>query len=110
MYGRYEKRRIKFREVKPYYAPESLDELHGPYSGTIVLDHSVRWTPGNRVADLDTLGGRLMAYQALLAEGQVSDQVASINPRRLIETWPALNLDPCVRELWESRFPQLRRN
>ncbi|MEE8701675.1 hypothetical protein [Bifidobacterium crudilactis] len=50
-----------------------------------------------------------MAYQALLAEGQVSDQVANINPRRLIETWPLLNLDPRVRELWESRFPQLRR-
>jgi hypothetical protein len=104
-----QEQRIRFRDVKPYFVPNSFDDLHGPYSGKIRLSHSVRWTPGDRVADLGTIGGRRMAYQALLAEGQVSDQVANINPRRLIETWPLLNLDPRVRELWESRFPQLRR-
>lgn len=101
--------RVRFRDVKPYFHPESLEELRGPYSGNVKLRHSVRWAPGDGTANLDTLGGVRMAYQALLTEGKVADQVAGLNAKKLIEVWPLLNLDPRVRELWESKFPQLVR-
>lgn len=99
--------RIRLRDIKPYFCPSSLDDLRGPYSGIIRLRHSVRWAPGDGTADLDTVGGTRMAYQALLAEGTVSDQIEGLNARKLIEVWHLLNLDPRVRDLWETRFPQL---
>lgn len=99
--------RIRFRDIKPYSIPDSLDSLSGPYSGVVKLSHSVRWAPGDGAVDVGTFGGARLAYQALLAEGQVSDQLAGLNANRLIEMWPSLNLDPRVRELWESKFPQL---
>ena len=34
--------RVRFRDVKPYSAPMSLDELRGPYDGMIDLPHAVR--------------------------------------------------------------------
>ncbi|WP_103063546.1 transcriptional regulator [Actinomyces qiguomingii] len=100
--------RVRFRDVKPYDAPASLDELRGPYEGPIDLPHSVRWQADRLGVDVSNPGWRRMAYQALLAEGTVTEQVRLMNRDRLIETWPVLNMDPRVRVLWEGRFPQLR--
>lgn len=101
--------RVFFRDVKPYEAPESLDQLHGPAGGVVVLSHSVFWAPGGGLIDLDEPGGAAMAYQAVLAEGTSDDQKAVLNRERLIAEWAELMLDRRVRELWESRFPELRR-
>lgn len=100
--------RVRFRDLKPYYAPESLEALRGPYHGRIDLPHRARWQADRRGVDIDDLGGRRMAYQALLAEGSAADQERLLNQRRLIETWPLLNLDQRVLDLWEGRFPELR--
>jgi hypothetical protein len=43
-----------------------------------------------------------------LAEGLVADQVEILNRERLIAVRPELMLPQRVRELWESRFPELR--
>jgi hypothetical protein len=99
--------RVRFRDIKPYDVPNSLDELNGPYDGVVKLRHSVRWI-GNGEIDVSTFPGTCVAYQALLAEGRVSDQEAGLNARKLIEVWPKLSLDRRVRDLWESRFPELR--
>ena len=100
--------RIRFRDLKPYCAPESLEALRGPYHGRIDLPHRVRWQADRRGVDIDDPGGRRMAYQALLAEGSAADQERLLNQRRLIEMWPLLNLDQRVLDLWEGRFPELR--
>lgn len=100
--------RVRFRDLKPYYAPESLEALRGPYHGRIDLPHQVRWQADRRGVDIDDPGGRRMAYQALLAEGSAADQERLLNRRRLIEMWPLLNLDRRVLDLWEGRFPELR--
>lgn len=99
--------RVFFRDVKPYYAPQSLDELEGPDGGVIVLDHDVLWAPGDGSVDLDRPGGTTMAYQALLAEGMPHQQVRGLNRARLIQVWPELALPVRVRTLWEDRFPEL---
>ena len=100
--------RVRFRDVKPYDAPASLDELRGPYDGPIDLPHSVRWQADRFDVDVSNLGWRRMAYQALLAEGTADQQRRLMNRDRLIEAWPILNMDPRVRGLWEKRFPRLR--
>ena len=100
--------RLRFRDVKPYDVPEALEDLCGPYDGRIDLPHSVRWQVDRLGVDVSNLGWRRMAYQALLAEGTADEQCRLMNRDRLIETWPILNMDPRVRGLWESRFPQLR--
>ena len=95
--------RVRFRDVKPYDAPASLDELRGPYDGPIDLPHSVRWQADRFDVDVSNLGWRRMAYQALLAEGTADQQRRLMNRDRLIEAWPILNMDPRVRGLWEKR-------
>lgn len=100
--------RMRLRDIKPYDAPASLDELHGPYDGLIDLPHRVRWQTDRLGVDVSNLGWRRMAYQALLAEGTADEQRRLMNRNRLIETWPILNMDPRVRALWEGRFPKLR--
>lgn len=100
--------RVRYRDIKLYDGPESLDELHGPHDGFIDLPHAVRWQPDRLGVDVSNLGWRRMAYQALLAEGIVAEQCRLTNQDRLIETWPILHMDPRVRNLWERRFPQLR--
>ena len=37
--------RVRFQDVKPYDAPASLDDLHGPRDGELVLPHHVHWGP-----------------------------------------------------------------
>ncbi len=100
--------RVRFRDIKPYDAPVSLDELQGPHDGPIDLPHAVRWQADRLGVDVSNPGWRRMAYQALLAEGTAEEQRRLLNRDRLIETWPVLNMDPRVRLLWEGRFPELR--
>ena len=100
--------RVFFRDVKPYEAPVDLAQLRGPAGGVIELSHSVLWAPGGGDVDLDEPGAIHMAYQALLSEGTVADQIAGLNRARLVEVWPELMLPRRVRVLWETRFPELR--
>ena len=98
--------RVFYRDIKPYDAPAQLDELHGPRSGLMELPLNVYWGPEATV-DLGTEGGIVKAYQATLREGRVIDQLGLLNRDLLIEIWPKLLLPSRVRELWETRFPEL---
>lgn len=99
--------RVFFRDVKPYAIVDDLDQLCGPAGGVVELPHSVLWAPGGPYVDLDEPGGTALAYQAVLAEGAVEDLVQVLHRVRLIAIWPELMLDRRVREMWESRFPEL---
>ena len=98
--------RVRFQDVKPYDAPASLDDLRGPRDGELVLPHHVHWGP-RRDVDLGHAGDVLTAYQAIISEGMVGDQVTILNRSLLLEFWPELILSARVRNLWESRFPEL---
>jgi hypothetical protein len=100
--------RVFFRDVKPYEAPDSLEQLRGPAGGVVGLSHSVFWAPGGGRVDLDVPGGRAMAYQALICEGTAEEQALVLNRGWLITVWGELMLPPRVRDLWEGRFPELR--
>jgi hypothetical protein len=98
--------RVRFQDVKPYDAPASLEDLRGPNDGEIVLPHHVHWGP-RRDVNLSREGDVLTAYQATISEGTVADQVTILNRSILLELWPELILSARVRNLWESRFPEL---
>lgn len=99
--------RVHFRDVKPYAVVDSLELLQGPDGGAVELSHSVLWAPGGGRVDLDEPGGTSLAYQAVLAEGDVEDLVHVLNRRRLVAVWPQLMLPQRLRRLWEARFPEL---
>jgi len=71
-----------------------------------VLPHHVHWGP-RRDVSLSREGDVLTAYQATISEGMVADQVTILNRSILLELWPELILSARVRNLWESRFPEL---
>jgi hypothetical protein len=102
--------RVFFRDIKPYEAPGSLADLRGPATDVVELPHSVLWAPGSERVDLQEPGDINRAYQAVLCEGTATDQIHLLNRQRLITVWPDLMLPVRVRDLWESRFPQLRRS
>lgn len=66
------------------------------------------WAPGGPYVDLDEPGGLGLAYRAVLAEGTIEDLEHILNRQQLIATWPDLMLPRRVRDMWESRFPELR--
>ncbi len=101
------KRRVFFRDTKPYEVPASLDELQGPAGGVLELPHSVYWGP-ERSADLDTPAGIRKTYQAALNEGTAAEQARLLNRDVLLREWGELALPDRVRVMWESRFPELR--
>ncbi len=101
------RQRVRFRDLKPYDVVASLDELRGPARGLISLPRWVRWQSDGDV-DVGDPGGLRMAYQALLSEGTAEVQTRLLNRKLLIAVWPELSLEGRVRDLWESRFGELR--
>ena len=88
--------RVRFRDVKPYDAPASLDDLRGPRDGELVLPHHIHWGP-RRDVNLSRKGDVLTAYQATISEGMVADQASILNRSLLLELWPELILSNRVR-------------
>lgn len=105
-----EKRTLRITDVKPYAFPESLDDLHGPATGSVELPVRILWAPGSKVLSLDEEGSRTCAYQAVLAEGNAKDICHYINKDLLISIWPSLSLPIRVAKGWETRFAELRGN
>lgn len=98
--------RVLYEDVKPHEAPSSLADLWGPATGTMDLPLTVYWGP-SRVFDLAHPGDVRSAYQAVIIEGRVVDQVRLLNAAILVQAWPRLMFPPRVRALWEGRFPEL---
>lgn len=98
---------VRFRDIKPYDVPASLDQLTGPASGVVTLPLRLRWVPGARSYDVGELGGARVVYQAVITEGTMDDQRRYLNRDRLVSVWPELNLDQRVVSLWEGRFREL---
>ena len=95
-----------FQDIVPYDMPDSLVNLCGPASGTMVLPHTIHWGP-EQLVDLDTPDGRSKAYRAIVREGTAAQQIELINAELLIEQWPFLRLPVRCRALWEERFSEL---
>jgi hypothetical protein len=98
--------RVWYCDMVPYQTPSSLKALHGPGSGLLEVPVTVHWGP-RRVFDLDEVGQRRSAYQAIVREGTPPVQEALLNAGLLAQVWPELVLPVRCRTVWEHRFHRL---
>ncbi len=98
--------RVLFEDVKPYAVPAQLADLDGPAVGVLRLPITVYWGP-QQAFGLSRRGEVRTAYEALLCDGRVEDQVSLLNRHVLIGVWTELLLPARVRTLWEYRFSEL---
>jgi len=85
--------------------PGSLEDLHGPARGVIVLPRHLAW-PGLRECDVTDDVTRRGMYGIVLSQGRRNDIARFLNPRLLREDWPLIRvvLDPRLRRWCERRF------
>jgi len=85
--------------------PGSLDELHGPEQGVVVLPRHLAW-PGLREFDLSDDRLRRSLYGIVLTQGRRNDMARFVNARLLRADWPLLriSLDRKVRKSCERRL------
>ena len=92
---------VRYR--RPHAVADSLDLLHGPVSGTVLLDWS-----GHAEYDLDAPGRIVDLYRAVLNEAaSPQDLYAYLDAGMLRRLWAMLWLPVQLRRAWEQRFPVL---
>jgi hypothetical protein len=99
----------RYADQRPYALVDSLDDLHGPTGGTVVLDRRLDWS-GQPTFDLTKPRRLASMYEIVLREASTADDLARwLDGPTLVQLWADLVLPPQVRRLWEMRFPQLVR-
>lgn len=98
--------RIRFADTIPYQKPDSLDDLHGPRTGTVRVSSHICTSP-DPVFDVADPGQRWGLYSATVRDGMPYEQVELLDRDWLIEMWPDLNLPTRCRAEWEELFPEL---
>jgi hypothetical protein len=97
------------RHLRPVIVPADLTDLRGPASGTVELPVRLYWS-GCRRFDLEDPHQAADLCEAVLdTAATAADITAFLNADLLIRAWPVLGLSRAKREVWESRFPVLRR-
>ena len=96
-----------YGDRKPYIVVDDLADLRGPIEGTVTLPHHLDWS-GRPTYELGRPARLASMYKAVLNEASTEQDLRDwLDRQRLIELWPTLWLPPRLRELWESRFPEL---
>jgi hypothetical protein len=92
---------------RPYTVAESLDLLHGPYSGTVRLPPHLDWSR-HAEYDLDAPGRVVDLYRAVLIEAaSPQDLYAYLDAGILRRLWALMWLPTQLRRAWEQKFPVL---
>lgn len=93
------------RAGRPGQLPASLDDLHGPERGVVVLPRHLAW-PGLREFDVTDANMRRSLYGIVLTQGRRADVARYVNAKLLVEDWPLLraSLDAKVRRHCERRL------
>jgi hypothetical protein len=71
--------------------PDRLDDLHGPWQGTVVLPVHLTWHQ-LREFDVAKQKPRLLLYSIVISQGRRNDLARFLNAQRLREDWPQLSL------------------
>ena len=96
----------RYADHIPYQVPESLDDLHGPLSGTVEVGGHID-TSLTPVYDLADPGRRWSLYTKVVQAGTAAEQAALLDRTTLVAMWPILMLPRPCRDLWEATFPEL---
>jgi hypothetical protein len=99
--------RPSYGSRRPYAVPDALNDLQGPVAGLVELPSTVAWT-GRRTYDLAVPADLVVMYERVIVEAPTVEVLDSLIDRgRLLSAWAHLYLPQQVRELWQTRFPQL---
>ena len=99
--------RPSYGSRRPYAVPEALADLQGPVIGLVELPSTVAWT-GRRTYDLAAPADLVVMYERVIVEAPTVEVLDSlIDQGKLLSIWARLYLPQHVRQLWQSRFPQL---
>jgi transcriptional regulator with XRE-family HTH domain len=91
------------RRGKPFFVPDQLP-ARLPASeavGTIVLPPHVDWSTSGAPRAMSDRRQRILAYQALLAEGEPTDITRFVDGTLLVDAWPEMHLPAAIREAWQ---------
>ena len=85
--------------------PGRLEDLHGPWQGTVVLPVHLSWHQF-REFDGARTDPRLLLYSIVISQGRRNEVARFLNPQRLREDWPQLRplLSGRVRRAWERKL------
>jgi hypothetical protein len=97
----------RYADQRPYAVADTMSDLRGPTSGTVVLDRRLDWS-GRARYDLANPRRLASMYETVLREATSPDDLARwLHGPTLTRLWPELVLPPQVRHLRQARFPQL---
>jgi hypothetical protein len=97
----------RYEDHRPYTTVGDLDVLKGPEHGVVELPRYMAWS-GLTDFDLDQDDELRILYATVLNEAPKEDDLSRfLNKDVLLRIWPRLWLPAKVRDLWETRFPQL---
>ena len=85
--------------------PDHLDDLHGPWQGTVVLPVHLSWHQF-REFDVARHKARLLLYSIVISQGRRNDVARFLNAERLRDDWPQLGhlLSRRMRRACERRL------
>ena len=85
--------------------PERLEDLHGPWQGTVVLPVHLSWHQF-REFDVAKPDLRLLLYSIVISQGRRNDVARFLNAERLRDDWPQLGrlLSRRMRRACERRL------
>jgi hypothetical protein len=99
--------RPSYGSRRPYAVPEAMADLQGPVNGLVELPSTIAWT-GRRTYDLEAPADLVVMYERVIVEAPTVEVLDSlIDEGKLLSIWARLYLPQQVRQLWQSRFPQL---
>ncbi|QPK81499.1 hypothetical protein G7Y41_01150 [Schaalia sp. ZJ405] len=98
--------RIFFADLIPIETPDRLSDLQGPKSGYLDLPISVYWGPTSRLP-INTDNDLICAYQEVIYRGTKEELCEFLNEEHLRRLWHLIHPSDRVRNLWESKFPEL---
>lgn len=90
------------RRGKPFHVPDQLPRLSPADAlATVVLPLHVDWSTGGSARALSDRRQRILAYQALLAEGDPEDIARHVDGALLADAWPDMHLPSAIRQAWQ---------
>ena len=95
--------RARSRNVKPYSAPESVEQPRGPYHSRIALSHWGRWQMDHDAVEVDGLGGHHMAYLGTVANTDLGVGRRS-RPPVLLDIGPVLDAEDAAESKVAALF------
>ena len=90
----------------PWQTPDSLDDLHGPLTGTITVPPRID-TSLNPMYDLEDLSQRFWFYIRVVRDEMPDEQSQWLDRSTLLDLWTDMILPIECRQVWENKFPEL---